>query len=156
MADPTIRIAGISDIPALASLRRTSAAERDAERGHAVAADENFETRFALWYKSECGRRVTWLAEADGEPAGMMNLVVFERMPRPGRDAGRWGYIGNAFVLPAHRDQGVGSLMLAAALRYADERGFARVVLSPSERSVPFYRRAGFAPADALLLRPGS
>jgi len=30
-------------------------------------------------------------------------------------------------------------------------------VLSPSERSVPFYRRAGFGPADALMLwTPGS
>lgn len=77
-----------------------------------MAADENFETRFALWYESECGRRVTWLAEADGEPAGMMNLVVFKRMPRPGRDAGRWDYIGNAFVLPAHRDQGSDTLLL--------------------------------------------
>jgi len=27
------------------------------------------------------------------------------------------------------------------------------MVLSPSQRSIPFYRRAGFGPADALLLR---
>jgi GNAT superfamily N-acetyltransferase len=83
----------------------------------------------------------------------MMNLAVFERMPRPGRDPGRWGYLGNAFVLAAYRDQGIGSALLAAVLGYADERGFARVVLSPSERSVPFYRRAGFVPAQELLLR---
>jgi len=31
--------------------------------------------------------------------------------------------------------------------------GFARVVLSPSQRSVAFYRRAGFGPAETLLLR---
>ncbi len=45
--------------------------------------------------------------------------------------------------------------LLATLLAYADERGFARVVLGPSERSVPFYGRAGFGPADTLLLRPG-
>jgi hypothetical protein len=28
-----------------------------------------------------------------------------------------------------------------------------RVVLSPSERSIPLYERAGFGPADALMLR---
>lgn len=145
-----IRIAAADDVPALVSLRRAAAAERDG----AEVADDNFGTRFARWYETESGR-VTWLAEAAGEPVGMMSLAVFERMPRPGRDAGRWGYLGNAFVLPGHRDQGTGTRLLTAVLRYADERGFARVVLSPSERSVPFYRRAGFGPAGTLLLRPG-
>jgi len=28
-----------------------------------------------------------------------------------------------------------------------------RVVLSPTERSIPLYERAGFGPADALMLR---
>jgi hypothetical protein len=42
----------------------------------------------------------------------------------------------------------------------AESRGYVRLVLSPSERSVPFYARAGFvvpggAPAgDRLLVRP--
>jgi GNAT superfamily N-acetyltransferase len=145
-----IRITGPSDALALARLRRAFVEERDG-----AITDEEFEARFAQWYESESGRRVTWLAEADGDPVGMMSLAVFERMPRPGQDAGRWGYLGNALVMAAHRNQGTGTRLLAAVLRYADERGFARVVLSPSERSVPFYRRAGFSPAGALLLRPG-
>jgi hypothetical protein len=40
-----------------------------------------------------------------------------------------------------------------------DERGFARVVLSLSPRSVPFYARGGFEPATSLMVReadPGS
>jgi hypothetical protein len=40
-----------------------------------------------------------------------------------------------------------------ASVACADAGGFARVVLSPSQRSVPFYRRAGFGPAGALLSR---
>jgi GNAT superfamily N-acetyltransferase len=150
VADTSIRIAGPSDTPALARLRRVFVQERDGE-----ITDEDFEARFAHWYESESGRRVTWVAEAHGRLVGMMSLAVFERMPRPGRDAGRWGYLGNALVLAAHRNQGTGTRMLDAVLRYADEGGFARVVLSPSERSVPFYRRAGFGPAGTLLLRPG-
>ena len=43
--------------------------------------------------------------------------------------------------------------LVEAVLSYADAQGFARIVLSPSQRSIPFYRRAGFGPADALLLR---
>jgi GNAT superfamily N-acetyltransferase len=150
VADTAIRIAARSDALALARLRRAFIEERDGE-----VPDGDFEARFTRWYESESGR-VTWLAEADGEPVGMMSLAVFERMPRPGRDAGRWGYLGNALVLAAYRNQGTGTRLLAAVLRHADERGFARVVLSPSERSVRFYRRAGFGPAGALLLRPGA
>jgi len=82
-----------------------------------------------------------------------MNFVLFERMPRPGPDPGRWGYLANAYVRPDYRNQGIGGRLLDAILAYADDRGFARVVLSPSQRSVPFYRRAGFGPADELLSR---
>lgn len=78
--------------------------------------------------------------------------MVFDRMPRPGRRPGGWGYLGNAFVLATQRNQGIGRLLLDAALAFAADHRFARVVLSPSERSIPFYRRAGFRSADELLV----
>jgi GNAT superfamily N-acetyltransferase len=83
----------------------------------------------------------------------MINLAIFERMPQPGRPPSHWGYLGNAFVLAGYRNQGIGSRLISALLGYADENGFARVVLSPSQRSIPFYQRAGFGPANGLMLR---
>jgi GNAT superfamily N-acetyltransferase len=143
-----IRRAWTADVPALAELRRVSAYERCPER-----EDEDYEERFASWCERESSRRLTWLAEDDGVAVGMMNVVVFERMPRPGPDPGRWGYLANAYVRPAYRNQGVGTRLIEAILAYADVAGFARVVLSPSQRAIPFYRRAGFGAADALLSR---
>jgi GNAT superfamily N-acetyltransferase len=148
VTEVTIRRAGEADLAAITGLRVEWTQERDGQ-----AEDPGFAGRLAAWFASESARRVTWLAEADGRAVGMMNLAVFERMPSPGRAPSRWGYLGNAFVLAGYRDQGVGGRLLAALLSYADENDFARVVLSPSERSVPFYRRAGFRPADALLVR---
>jgi len=148
MTAPVIRIAGAADAAALAALRRAWTAEQDGSVG-----DEGFEARFLDWYERESARRVAWLAEAAGEAVGMMNLAVFERMPSPGRDAGSWGYLSNAFVLAAHRDQGIGSLLLRALLAYADDRDYVRVVLRPSARSVPFYGRLGFSASDSLLVR---
>ena len=55
-------------------------------------------------------------------------------------------------MLAAYRNQGIGSQLLGTVLSYADEHGFARVVLSPTERAIPFYQRAGFRPANELLL----
>jgi GNAT superfamily N-acetyltransferase len=146
-----IRLASGADLPTLADLRRESTFELHTER-----EDDGFGERFAAWYEQETSRRLTWLAEDEGLAVGMMNLVLFERMPRPGPDPGRWGYLANAYVRPDYRDQGIGGRLLGAILAYADDRGFARVVLSPSQRSVPFYRRAGFGPADSLLSRERS
>ncbi len=92
------------------------------------------------------------MAETDHELAGMVNLVLFERMPRPGRDAGRWGYLGNMFVVPEQRGKGVGAQMLAGVIDYAAAAGLERLVVSPSQASMPFWRRSGFVDADELLV----
>ena len=145
--EAVIRRAEDADLPATARLRRESTVEQDGDR-----ADPSFEERFSAWYARESSRRIMWLAEVDGRMVGAVNLAVFERMPRPGRAPSRWGYLGNAFVLAAYRNQGIGRQLLDAALGYARENGFARVVLSPTERAIPFYERAGFGPADVLMV----
>jgi GNAT superfamily N-acetyltransferase len=137
-----IRRAGDEDAAALAFLR---AAWTQAP------ADPEFEQRFAAWWAA--AGRVAWLAE-DGGPIGMVNLRVFERMPRPGAAASRWAYLANLFVLPAHRGAGVGGALLGAAIAHARDQGFVRVVLAPSARSVSLYRRAGFRAADELMVLP--
>jgi GNAT superfamily N-acetyltransferase len=148
MAAPVIRLVGPADALALAALRRAWTAEQ-----HGPVDDPRFDDRFLDWYERESARRFSWLAEVGGAMVGMMNLAVFDRMPQPGREPGSWGYLANAFVLAAYRNQGIGSLLLRALLAHADSRGYVRVVLSPSERSVPFYQRAGFSAGTELMVR---
>ena len=76
------------------------------------------------------------------------------KRPRPGSGPSRWGYLANCYVRPERRNTGLGARLLATCTAYADESGFARVVLSPSARSVPFYTRGGFEPATSLMVRP--
>lgn len=144
-----VRIATDVDLDALIALRASSSDER---RG--VGPDPGFSDRFRAWFATELHQRTFWLASHGDEPIGMTNLLTFERMPSPGVDAGRWGYLGNMYVRADHRDRGVGRLLLDALIAHADARGLERVVLSPTERSIPFYRRAGFDAAAQLLLRP--
>ena len=148
MIDALIRRAEYADLAAIVQLRREWTREEDGD-----IADPDFEENLAAWFAREWSRRIMWLAEVGRRPAGMMNLAIYERMPRPGRALSRWGYLGNVFVLAAYRNRGIGSQLVSAALNYADENDFVRVVLSPTERSVPLYERAGFGPADALMLR---
>jgi GNAT superfamily N-acetyltransferase len=142
------RRAGDEDVAAIAVLRRAWTEEYDGP-----CADADFERQFTAWYLAESSRRVTWVAAVDGRLVGMVNLAVFTRMPRPGRAPSRWGYLGNAFVLAPYRNRGVGTRLLEALLEYANGHGFARVVLSPTDRSVPFYRRMGFGSADMLMAK---
>ncbi len=145
----SVRVASRADLPALTELRRAWTEER---RG--VGPDPTFAERFADWFRTEAYQRTFWLAERSDRPVGMVNLLTFVRMPGPGVDGGRWGYLGNMYVAPEQRNAGVGRQLLDALVAHADGAGLERIVLSPSERSVPFYRRAGFNASDQLLLRP--
>jgi GNAT superfamily N-acetyltransferase len=161
--DPPVRVrrAARADSGRLAHLRHAWSSE---QAGRPLV-DDAFETTFEEWFSREHEQRVTWLA-VTGEATtaagagtaagdvGMLNLLVFTRMPRPERAVSRWGYVANAFVVPDWRNAGVGRLLLDAAVTYAREQGFVRLVLSPSERSVPFYARAGFRPATSLMVHP--
>ena len=148
MTDALIRRAEHADLAAIVQLRREWTRE-----GHGDITDPDYDQNLAAWFTRELPRRIMWLAKEGGRPVGMMNLAVYERMPRPGRALSRWGYLGNVFILAAFRNRGIGSQLVRAALDYADENGFVRIVLSPSERSIPLYERAGFGPASALRLR---
>lgn len=143
-----------ADTAVVARLRRAWTEER----AGGPIEDPTFALRFDDWLRREADQRLTWLGYAGGEPVGMLNVVVFTRMPWPRADGvdrpGHWAYLANFYVAPAHRGGGLGSRLLDACTRHADEQRFARIVLSPSERSVPLYARAGFAPATGLMLRP--
>jgi GNAT superfamily N-acetyltransferase len=151
--EPVIELVGPSDAAgtaALAGLRRAWLEER----AGGPLGDPGFEVEFGAWWAREAPQRLAWLARVGGVPVGMLNVLEFTRMPAPGSKAGRWGYLGNAFVLAAHRDAGIGRAMLDAAVAEARRRAWVRIVLSPSARSVPFYRRAGFRDASELLVLP--
>ena len=151
--DLVVRVAGASDIAAVSALRL------EWGDGAGPAPEPDFERRLTEWIAAEGDRRTIWLAELDDEPVGMATLYEFRRMPRPGRMDSRWGYLANMFVRADCRNRGIGSALIRAIIDAAAERRYVRVVLSPTDRSVPFYRRAGFVAADGeagelLLLRP--
>jgi GNAT superfamily N-acetyltransferase len=152
--DVLVRVASARDAGAIAELRALWSA--------GAVAGPAFVREVADWLAEEGDRRTTWLAERDGAAVGLASLFEYRRMPKPGRPASRWGYVSNMFVREEARNRGVGSALLDAVIATADERAYARLVLSPAERALPFYLRAGFhvpgeaAGNDRLLVRPGA
>ncbi|GLW93724.1 GNAT family N-acetyltransferase [Actinokineospora globicatena] len=144
-----IRLATDADIASVAALRLRAAEEDAAE----PITDPGYAEEFTRWWHAERSHREFWIAETD-RPIGFCCLVRVTRMPKAGQPAGAWGYLSNFFVLPEHRDAGVGAALMAALLKHAEEHGYPRVVLTPTKRAIPFYERAGFSPAESMLLRP--
>ncbi len=147
----SIRLATTSDEAIIAALRFEWTTE---QRGDVPESDD-FEDRFHRWFVREADQRRTWLAAAGESTVGMLNLLVFTRMPKPGVAHVRtqWGYVANAYVMKAHRDSGWGTRLMDACIAHATEQNFTRLVVSPSEQSIPLYERAGFAPATSLMVR---
>jgi len=136
------------DAPCLAALRATWAAEQEPAREE----DPAFGTAFADWM--EANPRKFFVADNDGELVGMLNLMIFERMPKPGGESSRWVYLGNAYVLPEFRNTGIGGRLVEASIHFAERIQAVRMVLSPSPESRDFYSRLGFQPAgDLNILR---
>jgi GNAT superfamily N-acetyltransferase len=149
MGEVMVRPLADEDVPALMRLRAMWGFE-----DYGQLDDPGYEERFADWVVRNAATRRAWIAvDASGEAVGMMNMGLFERMPKPGQPTTFWGYLANAYVVPEFRNAGVGRMLLDALLAYARETGLARIVLHPSDRAIPFYTRAGFGPAEMLLVQ---
>ena len=152
LPDVVVRVADAGDSGAMAALRSLWSP--------GAGEDPDSERRMAAWLAVEGDRRTTWLATINNSPVGMASLFEYRRMPTRGRPDSRWGYVGNMFVREDVRSQGVGSALLTRIITAADDRCYARLVLSPSARALPFFQRAGFIVADdaagddRLLVRP--
>jgi GNAT superfamily N-acetyltransferase len=146
-----IRIADERDLDQLAALRRRWNEEA---RGGPVD-DPGFEARFRTWWEAEGMTRTFFLAELDGRPLGMANVKHYARMPAAGMaSAGRWGYVGNVFVLAEHRNARVGEALIEHIVEWAGRQGLVHLRLAPSVRSIPFYERLGFVPGAVVELDP--
>lgn len=152
MTRRTVRTATPDDLPAIRALRRAWVEEVEGP-----VDDPTYDGRFDAWWAEQSPHRLTWLGLIDGEVVGMVNVLEFRRMPRPRSgeptSPSAWGYLANFFVCAEHRGSGLGSVMLAEVVAYADRVGWVRVVLSPSEESVGLYERFGFEAGAGLMVR---
>ncbi len=151
-----VRLARRADARALAELRYAFRAEMAAPE----EPEETFLERLTAWLadRLEAGTWTAWVACAGGQPVGLVLVQVVEKVPNPVAEPECLGYVSSLFVQPGWRGHGTGSRLLAAALDFCRRGGAETVVLWPSPRSVPLYRRHGFRSAGEVMelrLAPG-
>lgn len=147
----SIGFATTDDIDGLAGLRFALYEEQD---GTVAESFEVYRERFADFaaraFASKDWR--AWVARLDDRPVGAMWLHTVHRVPVPGKRAGPIGYLTNVYVVPEHRNTGLGAQMLDRMTAWCRQEGFSEVIVWPTERSRPFYTRGGFTRPDQLLV----
>ncbi|MFF0463767.1 GNAT family N-acetyltransferase [Streptomyces mexicanus] len=150
ITDVDVREADAADAPVLARLRWAFKQEdHDGDLCEPVRPMKHAEDWIRDRLASE--RWLAWVAESDGEICGHVFLHLVERMPEPYEDNTPVGYVTNFYVVPEHRNRGIGAALLQALRRHAQRSGIDVLIVWPSEGSVPLYRRAGFRTPTELL-----
>jgi ribosomal protein S18 acetylase RimI-like enzyme len=85
-----------------------------------------------------------WIAAQDTTIVAHIFVYLFHPVPRPDRAVDHYGYMTNVYTKPAYRNRGLGTFLLQSVIAGARMRDVAFLMVSPSDRSIPFYRRAGF------------
>lgn len=143
---PTVRPATVGDVEALARLRWEFRIEAGTTASLAREAFEEHLTAFARDALGPESPWRAWVAEESNRLIGCVWLRLIELIPHPGRGRGERpiAYVSSMYVEPDRRNHGLGRALLEAALVFARECRAGGVILWPSERSRPFYERAGF------------
>ncbi|WP_328761169.1 MULTISPECIES: GNAT family N-acetyltransferase [unclassified Streptomyces] len=153
MSDVVIRRAEADDAPALAAMRwRFKVEDGGAE---VPQNEEEFAAECEQWLRSRMvGLWRVWIAEVGGQPCGHVCVCLVEKVPSPYPGSDALGYVTNFYVVPEQRNRGLGRALLDEATGYARAQGLDTLIVWPSERSAPLYRRCGFGEPDELLEQP--
>jgi GNAT superfamily N-acetyltransferase len=147
-----VRLATAEDVPTLTRMRRDFTFE-DGPAPEQHGYEESFAELVGRGIAS--GRWVVWVAELDGEIVSHMFVGLVDKIPRPTREPRRLGYLTNVYTAPAHRGRGIGAALLERVTAWAGESDVELLVVWPSDESVEFYERAGFASGrDPLVWEP--
>ncbi|MHB8133303.1 MAG: GNAT family N-acetyltransferase [Anaerolineaceae bacterium] len=75
-----------------------------------------------------------FLAELNGEKAGFCIATAYQKN----------GFIGDLIVSPTYRNQGIGKLLVQAAISFLKDKKIDRIFLDSVTEAVPLYKRIGF------------
>lgn len=106
------------------------------------------ELRSSQQFSADQSLGVLLVAKEDGAPIGACLLVESEF--EPNHDVAPW--LTGLFVVPEHRNEGAGSVLVRAIEDQARQRGFSRLNLYTSE-AAGFYARLGWSIADRTCWR---
>lgn len=152
ISDLVIRLADLSDIEALVDMRLSFTFEdRDAADS---GSRQEFEAECTAFLADAItsGRWQIWMAELDGEKVAHAFVALIDKVPRPIRENARIAYLTNVYTRPEFRGRGIGTTLIRHCQEAARAAKVELMIVWPSDESVDFYKREGFADPDEPLI----
>jgi GNAT superfamily N-acetyltransferase len=151
----TVTQANADDIPGLARLLWLNHVGDEPTAPSLVA----FAAQLSEWWAAHQSSHFAFVARIEGaEIVGMAWVALVARPPRPGDLVRASADIQSVFVMPPHRNRGLGSELVRAAADHATAEvtglGAARVTVHSGRLAVPVYERLGFESSPQMLQRP--
>lgn len=148
-----VRTAGLGDLPLLVEHRRRMWEDIGGRRRTDL---DRADPAYRRWVRRELASHhfFAFVAErSNGRPAGSGALWLVPSQPRPGRLGRlRMPYVMSMYTDPAFRGRGVATRLVRRMVRWARDRGYARIFLHASTMGRPVYARFGFAPGNEMRL----
>ena len=146
-----IREGSVGDVELLSLMRMHFLAERTATPLAEVLAELTGTMRLFFADLLARGTVWCWFAEPDeprddGLCAGVVAMLLGPVAPRPRETRTLEAHVINMFVLPEHRQVGLGRRLLDTALDAAEQRDVRTVVLHAAPDGRPLYESTGFRP----------
>ena len=112
---------------------------------------DEFVDRFVEWCKSN-PHCFHFIAEEKDKIIAMVSVVIVDAIPRPLQSNQPIGYLTNTYTIPEYRNKGIGTGLLNFVKQWAtQEHNAETVIVWPSEKSISFYKRAGFDDRNDIL-----
>lgn len=147
-----IRLADKDDVNELARLRWVFSLEDEIRENRPF---EQYLAEFRDFFTKglDDGKWIVFVAETPDKLISNVWLEIVETVPRPTRSSHKWGYLTNVYTQPDFRGAGIGTRLLQAAVSAGHVMKLELVIVWPSDESVEFYKREGFAPNPMLMER---
>lgn len=149
------RLAKHDELEQLAHLR-WAMWEEDGE-DPAQLEQATFVAEFVRWLEQRLGDNwFAFCAIENGEVVSQIYIQRIEKAPKPSAPVDAFGYVTAVYTKRGYRNKGVGKELLRIAREWARSADLEFLVLWPSERSVSFWGRSGFAEGESLVreIRP--
>jgi len=85
-----------------------------------------------------------WVAEYGSIIVAHIYIITSQKVPKPGRMNRVSGRLSTVRTIPEYRNKRVGSALMDRVVAWCREQDLEELIVCPSERSIPFYERAGF------------
>jgi GNAT superfamily N-acetyltransferase len=143
------RFATVNDVNCLAELFWE---HTDEFEPRCLAGKETYVRECADNIKHRLGNDLfCWVAENDGRIVSHANVIVAQKIPRPGKIIRKWGRLSTVRTIPEFRNQGIGGKLMDKIKSWGREQSFEELLVGPSEKSFDFYERAGFKNENEVM-----